>query len=211
MYSKFLHWSNLFASKGYESLLVQVHPHIGTFSSAEQGATHGKGSVDIETMRKHLAALEGDLLSSFRNSTSTPFPPLLLSHLWSTLLAETYVSSHPLSGLVLCSPPSLSELGRLIRSKPHKSLSKEDVASMAVPAASSPSSPIQDLFNYEPGFPIAITLPPLTAAASSMKEQHRLIRDFGEDGDNNVEAWLDKSVEEQNWERVMDWMDENRL
>lgn len=46
-----------------------------------------------------------DLVDALKQS-ETYFPPLLIASASDTLIAETYVSSHPLSGLILCGEPS---------------------------------------------------------------------------------------------------------
>ncbi|SCZ93930.1 BZ3500_MvSof-1268-A1-R1_Chr6-3g08997 [Microbotryum saponariae] len=196
---------------GYESQLVEImHPHSHVISSAEQASFKEMGRLGIETIRKNLEKLEEDYIAYLRTSTTSPFPPLLFAHSTSTLLAETYVSSHPLSGMVLCSPPSLSDFGRFDPFHPSQK-QRQDLETAATSASSTPLGPTQDLFNYEPGFPIAITLPHSTAPSSPLHERHRLLRDFGDDGEENVEAWIEGPIEEQNWQRVMDWMDENRF
>lgn len=54
-----------------------------------------------------LSNLESELSQEMRSisSGSGPFPPLLVSYGFSTLVAEQYVSSHPLSGLAMLDPP----------------------------------------------------------------------------------------------------------
>ncbi|KDE07040.1 hypothetical protein MVLG_02618 [Microbotryum lychnidis-dioicae p1A1 Lamole] len=168
------------------------------------------GRLGIETIGKHLEKLAEDYIAHLRASKASPFPSLLFSHSTSTLLAETYVSSHSLSGMVLFSPPSLSDFGPLGPFHPSRK-QRKDFEAAATSASSTPFGPTQDLFNYEPGFPIAITLPHLTAPSSPLPEHHRLFRDFGDDGEENVEAWIEGPSEEQNWQRVMDWMDVNRF
>ena len=50
-----------------------------------------------------------ELVEALRRS-ETYFPPLLIASAADTLVVETYVSSHPLSGLILCGEPSSAAL-----------------------------------------------------------------------------------------------------
>lgn len=136
-----------------------------------------------------------ELLKLLRDpATSSPFPPLLFAAGSSSLLAETYVSSHPLSALCLVSPvpaPSAHE-----RDPP------------AYPTA-------LDEFDYEPGFPIAILSPDGSPDAGrksfAASPSHRLLRDFADEHDEGLVRALSGGLDERGWEQVMDWMDENGL
>lgn len=69
---------------------------VGDLSSAKTGA-------------QVLAALEDELARQMREAAvsggGAPFPPIMVARGLATLVAEQYVSSHPLSGLVLVDPP----------------------------------------------------------------------------------------------------------
>lgn len=107
----------------------------------------------------------------------------------SSLLAETYVSSHPLSGLCLVSPLSAPS------------------AHASLPSAF--PSPLDD-FNYEPGFPIAVVAPQGDAAGA-----HRLVDEFGpqegEDEDEAIVQRITGGLDDAGWDKVMQWMDQNGL
>ncbi|GAA5960404.1 hypothetical protein JCM21900_003541 [Sporobolomyces salmonicolor] len=164
-------WSRAFARKGYTSLLLEVDP-----SSAAVKATSSQAL---------LASLEQDLVALLRNpSTASPFPPLLFTSSASSLLAETYVSSHPLSGLCLHSP--------LAAPHAHKRL----------PAVF--PTPLGE-FNYEPLFPIAVVQPP------GGEQPCRLLEEFGEEGEDALVQRIVAGRDEEGWQKVMDWMDENGL
>lgn len=56
-----------------------------------------------------LSAFESELKEQLTKLDTTPFPPLLIAKDLSTLIAEQYVSSNPLSALVLVNPPLTPE------------------------------------------------------------------------------------------------------
>lgn len=124
-------------------------------------------------------------------SAASPFPPLLFAHSASSLLAEQYVSSHPLSGLCLVDPVNRSSAHQLF---PH-----------FFPA------PVDD-FNYEPGFPIAV----VESQAKDAFYEHWLVKEFGpqEGFEDDLDAPVRRLSGERDaagWQKMMDWMDENSL
>ncbi|THH16153.1 hypothetical protein EW146_g4442 [Bondarzewia mesenterica] len=76
-----------------------------------------------------------ELASHLRFATAmpSPFPPVIFSRSNGALIAQTYISSHPASGLILISPPP----------------SNLSVAKALLP------TPLEE-FNYEVKFPVAI-------------------------------------------------------
>lgn len=122
-------------------------------------------------------------------ATSSPFPPLLFAAESDSLLAETYVSSHPLSALCLVQP------------LPAPLAHERDPDTYPTPLAAD--------FDYEPGFPIAVL------QQESSTPPHRLLRDFvnsedPEDQDGLVRLLVGRR-DQQGWQQVMDWMDDNGL
>lgn len=99
-----------------------------------------------------------ELSQAIRNSDS-PFPPLLISKGLDTLIAQTYVSSHPLSGLVLVDPPLTVQQARETAT---------DTKSL---------QGVQE-FDYEPFFPVAILA---QRRRAEELERHRLRQDYSED------------------------------
>ncbi|GAA5981658.1 hypothetical protein JCM10908_004553 [Rhodotorula pacifica] len=171
-------WADRFAQRGYSSLLLHVD------ASAARTA---------KTSRDRLEHLEKELLKLLRDpATSSPFPPLMFAAGSTTLLAETYVSSHPLSALCLVAPV------------PAPIAHKRDPALYPTEL---------DDFDYEPGFPIAILHE--AGLQTGQSSPHRLIRDFTNEEDPEDEDGLVRRLvgkrDEQGWQRVMDWMDENGL
>lgn len=65
--------------------------------------------LEADTSQGILASLESELALQMRESGASgggsPFPPLMIAKGLDTLIAESYISSHPLSGLVLLNPP----------------------------------------------------------------------------------------------------------
>ncbi|BGP31951.1 hypothetical protein JCM10296v2_003730 [Rhodotorula toruloides] len=164
-------WISRFAARGYSSLLIEVDPAAAPSAS--------------------LDGLESELVRLLRDpSASSPFPPLLFASSGSSLLAEQYVSSHPLSGLCLVDPINASSAHKVL---PHYF-----------------PKPLSD-FNYEPGFPIAV----VQSAVKEADKEHRLVRDFGPQEGEVEEDALVRQIQgerdEAGWQKVMDWMDENSL
>lgn len=106
-------------------------------------------------------------------------------------MAETYVSSHPLSGLVLHQPasPVLDALQLMPDAMDATALNE---------------------FTYEPNFPIIV----IEDSAHKLA-QGRLVRDFGpQEGEDEDDALVKALVAERNEEGfklVLEWMDENGL
>lgn len=108
-----------------------------------------------------------------------PFPPVIFARSSACLIAETYISSHPASGMALISPPdtnaALQELGRL-----PTELSE---------------------FDYEPNFPIAVIATPDNL--EHLQQHNRLsqhpsvdklaVMDLeGQEALTKIELWLDE-------------------
>ncbi|CAO1634288.1 unnamed protein product [Sympodiomycopsis kandeliae] len=75
------------SAQGYECITVKVDPD----------------DLEVKDSQGLLEALENELSSLLRSSSA--FPPILIASGLSTLLAEQYVSSHPVSALLLVDPP----------------------------------------------------------------------------------------------------------
>ena len=114
-------------------------------------------SPDISDGRAKLMRTRKEL-SSELSKAGSPFPPLLCAAGLDTLLAQTYVSSHPLSGLLLVNPP-------LTIKEAHDQK----------PGLVDPSTPE---FDYEPFFPIALLT---SRARAEVLEKHRLRQEYSEE------------------------------
>ncbi|GAA6002465.1 hypothetical protein JCM10207_001135 [Rhodosporidiobolus poonsookiae] len=165
-------WATRFSKEGYSSLLLNLDPAAALNNSDSSSAL--------------LAELEREMVRLLRDpANSSPFPPLLFASQASSLVAETYVSSHPLSGLCLVEP------------------TPAPVAHEQLPSV---FSSLVDDFNYEPGFPIAV----VGAERSTDRQEHRLLKEFEEeDGEGLVQRVVWGSNATHGWSRLRDWMDEN--
>jgi hypothetical protein len=85
-----------------------------------------------------------------------PFAPVIIAAEHSTLLSQSYISSHSASGLVLLSPPS----------------------STAVATKGTADSLPE--FTFEPHFPVLVVAP--DSQAKHFASQNRLVRDYGDKG-----------------------------
>ncbi|KAG6901901.1 hypothetical protein C0995_006739 [Termitomyces sp. Mi166 len=78
----------MLAEKGYTCLQIDLSLPYGPIRQSE----------------KLMAAFEANLRDEIRLSVM-PFPPIIFARSLSCLIAQTYISSHPASGLFLMSPP----------------------------------------------------------------------------------------------------------
>lgn len=112
--------------------------------------------------------------------SNIPFPPVIFARASACLIAQTYISSNPASGMVLISPP----------------ISNKDLETAELP------TPLEE-FNYEPNFPIAVIATP--KHAERLRKSNRICQsknvDIIVDESLNrsdlqlyaqVEKWLDK-------------------
>ncbi|OCH84285.1 hypothetical protein OBBRIDRAFT_815523 [Obba rivulosa] len=155
-------FASLFAERGYTCLEVDLGPPGATADSQEL-----------------MQSFENELSSHIRLA-AIPFAPVIIARSGSTLIAQTYISSHPASGLLLISPPA----------------SNTDVPDSLL------TSPLPE-FNFEPKFPCAIMC--TEDEAKVLAKSHRLwhkpavdkfvVRDTkamdGQDGFNHIQNWLD--------------------
>ncbi|GAA5928776.1 uncharacterized protein JCM15063_003964 [Sporobolomyces koalae] len=164
-------WIERFSSKGYSSLVLDLDPQAAT--------------AQAKTSKSVLSALEQELVSLLRDpATSSPFPPLVFASSTASILAETYVSSHPLSGLVLDQPvPAPLARTRIPRAFP------TDV----------------DEFDYEPFFPVAVI------SRDGQDSLHRLVTDFGGPDEDSLVRTIVAERDEHGWQQIMEWMDEHGL
>lgn len=88
----FAEWIRHFSAQGYESVLLDLDP--------EQSLS------DIKDSSKLMEVFEKDVIDTLRQAGSTPpFPPIMISRGPASLIAQTYVSSRPLTALQLIDPP----------------------------------------------------------------------------------------------------------
>lgn len=100
------------------SLEGKAEETLSSFVSHFTSRGWSVSSLDLEPndlpkddSQKILSALESELISQLsRRHESSPFPPLIIAKNLATLIAETYVSSNALSGMVLLDPPISPEV-----------------------------------------------------------------------------------------------------
>ncbi|KAF5377560.1 hypothetical protein D9615_005263 [Tricholomella constricta] len=108
--------SSMLAEKGYTCLQIDLALPAGPIT-------------DSAKLMRHF---ESRLGQEIRLSTM-PFPPVIFARSSACLIAQTYISSHPASGLCLISPP---------------------LSNASVPKSQLPTDLPE--FNFEPKFPIGI-------------------------------------------------------
>ncbi|KAI0765887.1 hypothetical protein BD413DRAFT_159817 [Trametes elegans] len=134
---------------------------------------------DVATSEALMKHYESELASHIR-TLAIPFAPVIVSRAGSTLIAQTYISSHPATGLLLISPPP----------------------SNAVAPPGLLPTPLPE-FDFEPRFPCAVMC---TQREQGALEENRLWRDpdvhkivvederavVGQEGVVKIEQWLDE-------------------
>lgn len=85
-------WISHFSNAGYSSLLLDLDPDTSLST--------------ITSSASLMELFEKDFISTLREANQNPpFPPILISSGPATLIAQTYVSSRPLTALQLIDPP----------------------------------------------------------------------------------------------------------
>lgn len=152
---------------------------------ADQPARSDSNSAD-----KPSTHSRSELVKQLLTAGGTPFPPILFASSASCLIAETYVSSHALSGLFLHEPATPLKL---------------DYTSLALP------SKLKADFTYEPNFPLAVTAP---SSQHLDRSDNRLWLEFGQGWDKEdrlVDFLVVASRDEKAFETVTDWMNDAGL
>ncbi|KDQ56226.1 hypothetical protein JAAARDRAFT_132477 [Jaapia argillacea MUCL 33604] len=154
-------FASIFAEKGYTCLEIDLSkPKDGVSSSESMMLTWQ------DELRHHIRL------------TSIPFAPVIVARAAGALIAQTYISSNPATGLVLISPPS---------------------SNSALPRSLLPNA--LEEFNYEAKFPIALV--GTMEEVGMLRSSHRLGSDPGVDlievdeidgqqGFSKIEQWLDE-------------------
>lgn len=114
------------------------------------------GGLPKKDSEETLSALESELKSQLSSHGNSPFPPLIVARNLATLIAETYVSSNSLSGLVLIDPPVSPEAA-----------SNEENSEGRLPTPLPP-------FTYEATFPCMVAWTQETSAKLPFWEAHRI-------------------------------------
>ncbi|KAL7277100.1 hypothetical protein ACG7TL_008945 [Trametes sanguinea] len=136
--------------------------------------------TDVSTSEALMSHYESELASHIR-TLAIPFAPVIVSRAAGTLIAQTYISSHPATGLLLISPPPTNA---------------------SVPKSLLPT-PLPE-FNFEPRFPCAIMC--TEEEKARLAKEHRLWNEtgvekivvederalVGQEGVVMIERWLDE-------------------
>jgi hypothetical protein len=93
----FRSWADMFASRGYTAVEVDV----SVDPNAESASTEGDGPSFPEPIKSAKTALNAQL-----RLLNIPFAPVVIASGPAGLVAQAYVSDHPASGLVLVDPPA---------------------------------------------------------------------------------------------------------
>ncbi|KAI0641394.1 hypothetical protein C8Q79DRAFT_1014338 [Trametes meyenii] len=135
---------------------------------------------DVQTSEALMNHYEAELSSHIR-TLAIPFAPVIVSRAAGTLLAQTYISSHPAAGLLLISPPP----------------SNATVSRALLP------TPLPE-FDFEARFPVAVMC--TEREQEKLRSESRLWRDpgvdrivvkdeeaiTGQEGVTRIEQWLDE-------------------
>ncbi|OSX61293.1 hypothetical protein POSPLADRAFT_1182441 [Postia placenta MAD-698-R-SB12] len=168
-------FASMFAEKGFTCLELDLAPPA-------------KPPKSSQALMEHY---EGELSSHIR-LTSIPFAPVIIARGSGALIAQTYISSYPASGLLLISPPA----SNASLSSPPFDPSSIHNSAMLLP------TPLSE-FDFEPKFPCAILCGEGDAAGLS---ENRLWKDAAVDklvvpdsraldsqeGFVKIEQWLDE-------------------
>ncbi|KAJ8084192.1 hypothetical protein PM082_002959 [Marasmius tenuissimus] len=162
--NRFRHgFARMYPEKGYTCLDVDIHlPAEGTNQS--------------ETLMEYFVS---ELRSAIR-LTTIPFAPVIFARDAACLIAQTYISSHPATGLVLISPPPSNDAAM-----------KSGILPTPLPE-----------YDFEPTFPIVVVSTP--SQMEVLRKEHRLLRDpqavdtivvddvEGQDAFVKIEEWSDR-------------------
>jgi hypothetical protein len=127
------------------------------------------GNLPKEDSEQTLASLEAELKSQLTSHGSSPFPPLIIAKNLATLIAEQYVSSNALSGLVLLDPPISPEVA-----------SNEENSQGRLP------TPLP-AFTYEATFPCMVAWSQKIAEKMPFWEAHRIEHFLEDEADGSLD------------------------
>ncbi|EIW54678.1 uncharacterized protein TRAVEDRAFT_130448 [Trametes versicolor FP-101664 SS1] len=164
-----------------------ANSRTGMSAFASWYAERGYTCLEIDLGKPEGAATSEALMSKYESELAShirllaiPFAPVIVSRAGGTLIAQTYISSHPATGLLLISPPS---------------------SNAAAPPSLLPT-PLPE-FDFEARFPCAVMC--TEAETAQLAEGNRLWQDpavdkivvqdeaaiVGQDGVVKIEQWLD--------------------
>lgn len=176
--SAFASW---YAERGYTCLEIDLGKPEGASTSEALMSKYESGECSHlrDICQRRVSARLAELASHIR-LLAIPFAPVIVSRAGGTLIAQTYISSHPATGLLLISPPS---------------------SNVTAPPSLLPT-PLPE-FDFEARFPCAVMC--TEAETAQLAKGNRLWQDpavdkivvqdeaaiVGQDGVVKIEQWLD--------------------
>jgi len=171
--------AELYAAKGYTCLDVDLSLSPDATSTSPKLMEYFESGMSSDFPRlktdENFSAIE---LDSIVRMSFIPFPPVIIARGVACLITQTYISSHPASGVVLISPPPCNTM---------------------VPRNLLPT-PLPE-FDFEPKFPICVVA---TGEDMQILQRHnRLVKDQaadvivvknvdGQEAFTKIEQWLDE-------------------
>lgn len=172
----FAEWIQHFSSQGYSSLLLDLDPDQPT--------------AEIKDSAQLMEVFEKDAIETMQQAGQTPpFPPVMISSGPASLIAQTYVSSRPLTALQLIDPPINNKYLR----KDRPELLPSDLAE----------------FDFEATFPVRVVWSQAELQRQQEKsvpwyDVHRIEHEREEEADESLERYTfltaeDGAKETQEW------------
>ncbi|CDW98516.1 hypothetical protein [Sporisorium scitamineum] len=174
----FPEWIQHFSAQGYQSLLLDLDPD--------------QPLSDIKDASQLMQVFEKDAIDTLRQAGQTPpFPPIMISRGPASLIAQTYVSSRPLTALQLIDPP----INNAYLRKDHPDLLPADLAE----------------FDFEVTFPVRVVWSQAELQRQQQKnvpwyDVHRIEHEREEEADESLDRYT--FVEEkQGAESTQEWLE----
>ncbi|KAJ1037814.1 hypothetical protein NDA11_000939 [Ustilago hordei] len=174
----FSEWIKHFSQQGFRSLLLDLDPD--------------QPIADFRDSAALMELFENDAIDTLRQAGETPFlPPIMITKGPAALIAQTYVSSRPLTALQLIDPPISNQYLR----KDRPELLPNDLAE----------------FNFEATFPLRV----LWSQAELQRQQdnsvpwyhvHRIEHEREEEADESLDRYTYVS-EKQGAETTQEWLE----
>ncbi|SPO31260.1 uncharacterized protein UTRI_05931_B [Ustilago trichophora] len=172
----FSEWIEHFSDQGYQSLLLDLDP--------DQPLSSLNDSTQL------MELFEKDAIDTLRQAGQTPpFPPIMISKGPASLVAQTYVSSRPLTALQLIDPPINNQYLR----KDHPELLPTELAE----------------FDFEATFPVRVVWSQAELQRQQEKsvpwyDVHRIEHEREEEADESLDRYTfvtdkDGAKETQEW------------
>lgn len=174
----FSEWIQHFSAQGFQSLLLDINPD--------------QPIADIKDSAVLMELFEKDAIDTLRQAGQTPpFPPIMITKGSAALIAQTYVSSRPLTALQLVDPPINN---RYLR-KERPELLPNDLAE----------------FDFEATFPVRV----VWSQAELQRQQeksvpwyhvHRIEHEREEEADESLDRYT-YVAEKQGAETTQEWLE----